>query len=1125
MSFIHLHTHSDYSPQDGAQSCDMIAAKAAKLGMNSVALTDHGRAGGLLNFKKACEKNKIKPIYGTESYIAPSSRTLKEKIENFKPQYHLVLLAKNIAGLKNIFQLSSIGWKEGFYYKPRIDLTSLRNHSEGLVCLSGCGSGMVSQMLSEGREQEARAYSDELYDIFRDDFYLEVQNHGLEWQLPLKQQIFTLSKNSGYPIVATQDSHYQDQKDSVFHSAICKLAAGNLQFESDQSYFKSEKEMKEMFDEEEWHSIYRTQEVADKCNCNWEFGKTIWPVYDLPYGVTPEQELRQKTLKGFNRLFPNPTEEYTERLNYELGIITDMGFPTYFLVVADFINWAENNEVYVGAGRGSGAGSLVCFALNITKIDPIKYGLYFERFLNPSRISLPDIDIDLEPIGRKRVMKYVYEKYGEEKCAQIGTYAVFKPRGSLRDFARALGYPVSVGEQLSKLVPPDVTGKSLSFEDIIKDNKEILDTEYNDVIDIARRAEKLVSQAGVHAAGVVISNIDISTQVPLFKGKHDEIATQFDMHDVEEIGLVKYDFLGLKNLTVVHGTIDLVKEYKNIEIDINKIDKEDQNVFNKIFQKGNLDGIFQFETSSGFRDLCIKIKPKSIEDLSIITALFRPGPLTARGTNGKTLVEQYVDGRNGERVQYLFPELEPILKDTYSVMVFQEQIMRICTDCAGYTLAEADNMRKIIGKKLPEKMKLEKEKLVSGCVSNGIDKKKAEQLFQQIEGFAAYSFNAAHSVAYSTISYQTAWLKTYYPEEFYCSLLNNSLKDQGDMVKYIHALKKEEIPIMPPDVNISSVGFTVADGTIVFGLAGIKGIGEKVCLNLVDSRPQEGFQSISDLVKHKIGKGVISSLAMCGALEEISDDISREQIVANIEELVKFYKKEQKIKERKIKIGERLKEIELWEQNPEGPKPRRLPGINEKQIPVFPVLEEKEISKREKLNFERKTLGFYLSGHPMDNYPGLSQKATYTVNDILEGKAQDSEVVHLPVVVSSITERRTKKGKNMATLIVEDKSGRIEITIFPRQWPIVKNILEENSVYVLKCKAKIEQQEDNLAPIVGLILNTAYKIDQNSDATLMHMIKFKLEDETIISFVPQEQQNYSKWQQALAFVKNIKRMG
>ena len=648
------------------------------------------------------------------------------------------------------------------------------------------------------------------------------------------------------------------------------------------------------------------------------------------------------------------------------------------------------------------------------------------------------------------MVQYVRDKYGAEKVAQIGTYAKFKPRGSLRSFARVLGYPQNVGDELANMVPPNVAGKTLKFEEVIKDVPQILKHKNQDVVELARNAEKLICQAGIHAAGVLISDSDINAQVPLFRGKHNEIAAQFDMHDVEEVGLVKYDFLGLKNLTVIYDTIRLIKRYHGVDIDINTIPEDDQEVFQSVFQTGRLDGIFQFESSSGFRDLCIQVKPTSIKDLAVITSLFRPGPL------GTGLTQKYVDGRNGAAIEYLFPELEPILRDTYGVLTFQEQIMKICTDVAGYTLAEADNMRKIIGKKLPDKMRLERDKFVGGCVKNKIEESKASQLFNDIEGFAKYCFNLAHAAAYSVISYQTAWLKTHYLKEFCCALLDNSIKDQDDLVKYVYMCKEYEIPIMPPDVNVSETEFVLDtftsggcvknkieeskasqlfndiegfakycfnlahaaaysvisyqtawlkthylkefccalldnsikdqddlvkyvymckeyeipimppdvnvsetefvldSGTIVFGLAGVKGLGDKASADLSGRRPESGFTSLEHMVDLGVKKNHIKALAKCGALEEISD-IPRERLVENLDALVTYYKKHAKYQARLVKIEDSLKAIEIWEANPEpeGPRPRKAPKVNEKHVPVMPELVSTEEFAGSKLSFSR----------------------------------------------------------------------------------------------------------------------------------------------------------------------------
>jgi DNA polymerase-3 subunit alpha len=612
------------------------------------------------------------------------------------------------------------------------DIDLLKQHSEGLIILSGCAAGFIPHMLMEERIEEAIDNANQMVSIFGEDYYLEVQNHGIDWQQPMKNHLFKLSNQMGIPIVATQDSHFINAEDAELQNKICKLAAGDLEFETKETYFKTYEEMCQRFEPSEHHAIHRTLEVAEKCNCEWEFGKTIWPVYELPKNITPQQKLEELAWNGFKEKFGEGTQEYKDRLSYELNIINKMGFDTYFLVVQDFINWAKNHNIPVGAGRGSACGGLICYCINITKIDPIEYKLYFERFLNPARVSNPDVDVDFCPRGRKDVMNYVCSKYGEDKVAQIGTYSAFKPRGSLRDFARVCGYDVSVRNELASMVPADVSGFQISFDELVKARPEILQTDYPEVVELARKAEGLKTKMGVHAAGVVISDKPLTERLPLFRGKNDEVATQFDMHDVEELGLVKYDFLGLINLTIINDTLKLIKKTHKITIDIDNINKNDQEVFTNIFQKGELDGVFQFETSVGFKDLCMKVKPESISDLASITSLFRPGPLSTGYTN------KYTEGKRGNKIEYLTPELEPILKETYSVLVYQEQIMRICTDLAGYTLSEADNMRRIIGKKEPEKMALEKDKFINGCINNNISKEIASSLFSDIEGFAKY---------------------------------------------------------------------------------------------------------------------------------------------------------------------------------------------------------------------------------------------------------------------------------------------------------------------------------------------------------------------------------------------------
>lgn len=1485
--------------------------------MDSVAITDHGKCSGLISLKKECKEVGISPIYGIELYVAPGDNKLKEKVNGHtKTAYHLTVLAKNQEGLKNIFRLTSDSWINGFYYKPRTSTELLKRHSEGLVVLSGCGSGRLSQLLMNGNIDEAEAHLLEYRDIWGEDFYIEVQNHNLDWELPLRDLLFRYSEYFSVPIVATQDSHYLTRNDADLHRAICKISAGDLEFEGNESYFKPCEDMEKMFRPEQYHAIYRTQEIADKCKFDWEYGKTIWPVYALPNDITPKQELRRLVYEGFTAKFGDGIQEYKDRLEYELDIIEKMDFPTYFLIVQDFLNWARSKGIPVGPGRGSAAGSLVCYCIGITEVDPIKYGLYFERFLNPSRVSLPDIDSDMCRDRRGEIIEYVINKYGQDRVSQIGTSAIFKPRGSLRAFARVLGKPISVGDYLASLIPPDDAGKALSFEKVIEREPKILDPEYNDVVSLARAAENLISQNGVHAAGIVISDEPLTEYVPLFCGKHEEVATQFDMHGIEDIGLVKYDFLGLKNLTSIQKTIDLIKHTKGIDIDIGNINEQDSSVFKDIFHQGDLAGVFQFETSSGFKELCIKVRPESIKDLAAISSLYRPGPIKAK------LLQKYVDGRNGGYIEYAIPGLEPILKDTFGVMClpldtkirtaygeeniqdikpgdkittsdghmtwdgevdriwksskpiiqfrlsngdiissshehiwlttegdlsasdfhiretasfsgassrigtmvyshwqestndinlgdkayilgllvgdgelklgtkpitchsqkqaqwiaelisvtfggepktyhntrawcayskfntspykspltifldeeygidkwqskshnkklpdrilsygyetriallrglwdsdghygksliyyrsvskqllhdigrllsslkiayairddyvyiidrrafckqivprlpekiykcelnnlyyppipisviknclteveleykdylqkkqlnrrlalggmykpsidsrmwnignfslviekayqisylqqtwpvmvedkkdlpetpcydiqmknqkypyffannvishncFQEQVMKICTDIAGYTLAEADNMRKIIGKKLPEKMKLEREKFVGGCVTNSISLDAATKLFDDIEGFASYSFNLAHAVAYSVISYRTAWLKKYYPLEFYCSLFNCSLNDQDDLVKYFHAAKDNGINIQPPDINISSTEFTINNNSIIFGLAGIKGLGEKACNIIISTKPDNGFESIEQLIRLGINRGAIKSLIPSGALSTISD-IDRCKLLFNIDVLADYYEKLIKWEDRELSIAKREQEIKLAIESGIKP-PRRLP--KNKDRPIIPdILDIPQLEARDKTTLERESLGFYLSSHPMDKYPGLEKLAKNTIDNIRNGEIEDGSVVSIPAVVFSIEEKTTKRQQKMAILVIEDRTGRIETTIFPSQWKKLSGDIEIDTVYMIDGIAKVTEVDSDSAPIVKMILNSIRKIDKDIGRQILP-VDVHLLDGTEIRIIPAEGQDYTAYQRALSIANNMRRM-
>jgi len=1107
--YISLHTHSDYSPQDGACTVKQIAKQAKKLGMNSVALTDHGRCGGLLKFKKACEENDVKPIYGCEFYCAPESHTLREKIEGHNTSYHLTLLAKNEKGLQNLFRLCSLGWLEGFYYKPRISDTLLEKYKEGILVLSGCASGRISNRILEGKTDEAIEYALKMKALFEKDFYLEAQNHGMDWQLPLKAQIFQLSEKTDIPVVATQDSHFIKEESAPLHQKICKLSAGDLEFGTTEMHFKSRDEMRKRFKKEEWHAIERTVEVAEKCNVDWQHGEYIWPAYNLPGEKKPENQLKIQAWEGMKRLGLSEKSEYEKRFNLEFETIKEMGFPTYFLVVSDFVAWAKKNNVSVGPGRGSASGSLISYCLGITEVDPIKYGLFFSRFLNKHRVSMPDIDVDISPRGRKDVMAYLSNKYGQDKMAQIGTYMQMKPRGSLRDFARVCGYEPAVGDKLASLIPPDVAGKSLTFEEALEAEPKLKKTQWPEVVKLAQEAEGLNTKAGVHAAGVVISNQELKAQVPLFRGRGDEVATQFDMHDVEEIGLVKYDLLGLVNLDVIQDTINHIREIQKKEIDISKIDRKDQEVYEEIFHRGRLEGIFQFETSTGFKDLCMKIKPRSIEDLSIITALYRPGPL------GTGLTNEYVNRRRGKPFEYLHPMLEPILKSTFGVLVFQESIMRICTDIAGYNEHDADSVRKAIGKKITEKIEKEQEKFILGCTKNNMPKSVATELFEAIKGFGQYGFNKAHSVAYSEISYRTAWLKHYYPQEFYCSLLNNTIKEQPQLVKYIYACKDDGIPVEPPDVNRSQALFSIDNGTIVFGLGGIKGIGAKACERILGNRPEKGFPSLGALIKAGASAKDIRPLAMSGALESITEH-GRTVIVEWASELIAYHKKLRRWTERKEKFERRNKEREEAIQQGKAP-PRRLQALPDPPEEP-PVPDTKPLTRQERLDLERETLGFYLTGHPLDSYPGLYRIAPNTLEEALEERPKTSSP-KFPVVISVMSKKRTKKGKNMAILQIEDKTTRAEATVFPSVWNKHKDQLKEGQVGIITCKAKADRRDESQIQLIFQDFKEAGEgIPMPPEPK---DLSFGLQDGSTITFRVSKKTSTDAWQRAIAILKNL----
>lgn len=1104
MSFVHLHTHSDGSLQDGAQTPAQIASRAAELGQPAVAVTDHGRAGSLFKLKKECKKHGIKPIYGLEFYLAPKSHDLRQAFDNYKNSYHITILCKTDQGLKNLFKLSSISWLEGFYYKPRISLDLLEEYSEGLVVLTGCPASYSSVMLLEDREDEARGYIERLSRLFKEDLYFEVQNHDFEIERELLEKQIPFANKMGLPIVATQDSHYQTPDDAELQRNICKLAGG-FDYENSGLHFTSREEMENAFpNNPEYLDI--TLDIAEKCNVEWKT-ETIWPVYPLQYKSTPEEELEHLSWKGLQEKFSEwkdeeTKEKYRDRIQHELKIIAQMGFPKYFLIVQDFVNWCKENDIMVGPGRGSCCGSLVCYCIGITEVDPIQYELYFERFLNPARVSLPDIDLDFSPKGRERALQYVSEKYGPEKCSKIGTFTNFRPKGALRDFARVTGASYSVGDTLANAVPENISGLPLTFEEAFGINPALKKTEHQEILDLAVRSEKMHKLFGIHAGGYLISDTDVSTQVPLCRGGHDEVVTQMDMGDVEDIGLVKYDFLVIKTLSVISETIKLIKKEYDKDIVPSEIKDFDEDVYREIFWKGNLDGVFQFENSAGFKDLCKQVRPRSIEDLSAVTALFRPGPLET----GQ--VEKYAARKNGEEFDYDHPALEPILKNTVGILTYQEQIMQLCVDMANYSLAEADNMRRIIGKKKKELIPAEKEKFLQKCTEHNVDKDIADKIFGDIEGFARYCFNKSHSVAYSFLSYRTAWLKYYYPVEFYTALLNSVINKQDKVVKYINSARDNEIPILPPDINSSEYVFKSDRNCIVFGLSAIKGLGEKKCKELLDKKPQDGFESFFQLLDFGVDLKTFKALVSSGALGSICD-IPRGELLDKLPEFIEYRKKIKHREERKEKIAQREKEREEAIEN--GTKvPRKLKPLGDS--PEMPAVSHvSRLSEQERLELERQTLGFYVSGHPLDKI-----EPKITLEDLLSGENENKRSALVVGVVMKIAKKTTKKKKQMATLIIEDKTGRMEAAVFPKNWQALEDILEEGGIYTMGLGVQTTKTEDEVILKSNLI--KAAKIEPEEE---FKDLIYPLNSKCAVIFRPiSEETNPSRFKSAKKFLED-----
>ena len=1065
--FVHLHVHSDFSLQDAAVSVKALADRAEALGMTHLALTDHGNMFGAMEFLAACgdkkRKNPVKPIIGCEVYVSPGSRFDKNGSEKDNKYYHLVLLATNRQGYLNLVKLCSFAYTQGFYYRPRVDEELLSQYHEGLIALSACASGEIPRLIQAGKLDEAEAKARSYRDLFgEENFYLEIQDHGIPQgglkgsslsQKDINKAVAAISHKTGIPLVATNDVHYLNQEDNIAHDILLCIGTGKPRAEThrkkyygDQFYFKTGDEMAALFPEYP-EAIANTVRIARRCLTDVpridvkELPRYL-PEFEIPQGFTSaDAYLRHLALEGLTKRYPGEKDsgggkwdEIQKRAEYELNTIISMGFTGYFLIVADFINWAKGHGIPVGPGRGSGAGSIVAYSLRITDIDPLKYNLLFERFLNPERISMPDFDVDFANEGRDDVINYVTEKYGTERVGQIITFGTLGAKAVIKDVARALGISIPESEMITKLIPKDpkiTLKKAFAHEPKLRELEQ--DPKYSELFILARKLEGLNRHSSLHAAGVVIGKSALYNLLPLYKDpKTGGVATQYDMNFLESSGLVKMDFLGLKTLDVIKHTGELIHrrggEYADFSIE--QISETDEATF-KMLGEGKSFEVFQFE-SEGMQNVLKQAKPDSIEDLIALNSLYRPGPMDN--------IPQFIDSKNGRQaISYPDPSLENVLKETYGVIVYQEQVMQVARTIAGFTLGHADELRRAMGKKIMEKMVAEKEKFIAGAVERGYSQKKADDIFELLVPFAGYGFNKSHAAAYSVVAYHTAYLKANFPHEFMAANLTNEIHsaDKDALSECIGETRKMGIAVDPPDVNRSDKLFTVVDGHIVYGFLGIKGIGDGPAEEIVRCRKDGPYTDFIDFLRRvdikAVGKSVIEKLIQTGAFDRFG--VSRETLLGNLERVIEYVQNQ--------KEDQKFGQSSLFGDS------------GEKEYADFVFENFPEMSRMEKLKIEKQLIGFYFSGHPMDEYRDLWQQAVKV--DL--GRKEDLPTGNciLLGLIKGIKTITTKSGK-MTFATLTDYNGEIETTFFPRVWESCEDKIKEDEVAIIR--GKIDYQED-----------------------------------------------------------------
>ncbi|MDR2486166.1 MAG: DNA polymerase III subunit alpha [Treponema sp.] len=1052
--FVHLHVHTDFSLLDGAASAENLAEKAASLGMKHLAITDHGNMFGVLKFRDACEKRGIHPIIGSEFYMAPGSRFDKSGSEYGNKYYHLILLAKNAAGYQTLIKLSSYSYTEGFYYKPRIDDGLLVKYHDGLIGLSACVSGEIPSLILDGQTEAAEKRALWFRDLFgSDSFYLELQDHKLPIQKKANQGVLEISKRTGIPLVVTNDIHYLEREDAQAQDILLCISTQKkrddekrMRFDSQEFYFKTGDEMAALFPDCP-EALSNTVRIAEQCKTEIPKPGPLLPDFNIPEGFPDTAAyLRHLTFKGLEKRYPDRVEEVRDRAEYELDVIIKMGFTGYFLIVADFINWAKERDIPVGPGRGSGAGSIVAYALKITDIDPLKYNLLFERFLNPERVSMPDFDVDFCNERREEVIDYVTQKYGQERVGQIVTFGTLKAKAVLKDVARALGFSIEESNMITKLVPedPKMTLEK-AFEQEPKLRELERDGKYKELFEVARKLEGKNRHNSIHAAGIVIGKTDLTDYVPLcWDPKTKAVASQYTMDLIEDQGLVKMDFLGLKTLDLIKNTVTLVRRrggaYADFSIDA--ISEHDEATY-KMLGEGKSAGIFQFE-SGGMQKILKDAKPGKIEDLIALNALYRPGPME--------YIPQFIESKSGRQaIEYPDPCLEDILKETYGVIVYQEQVMQVAQRIAGYSLGQADILRRAMGKKKKEAMVKEKEKFIAGAKKRGFKTKDADRIFEILVPFAGYGFNKSHAAAYSVVAYQTAYLKANFPAEFMAANLTNEISHPDKLPVYIDEARKIGLSIDPPDINRSDRFFSVVDGRIVYGFLGIKGLGDGPAEEIVSCRkngPYKNFMDFLERVNIKaVGKKVIELLIQTGAFDGFG--MHRSTLAEHLERAVEFAQNQKEEK----KYGQ----TGLFDESAE------------QEYRRFEFEERPEWDRMEKLRIENELMGFYFSGHPMDDY-----KAAWEQNVVLNlghiAKTAD-RVYTLVGIIKAVKPLMTKKGAQMAFATMADYNGDIELTFFPEIWEKERDNIVIDRVAAVKGKVDRRENRDRPGFLVDALLN------------------------------------------------------